>query len=49
MEAYLILGLSGLRMEESLGISPADIVPQATYDLVTGTEVRTLTLVVRRK
>lgn len=49
LEAYLILGLSGLRMEESLGISPADIVPQATYDLVTGTEVRTLTLVVRRK
>lgn len=49
LEAYLILGLSGLRMEESLGISPADIVPQATYDLVTGTEVRTLTLMVRRK
>lgn len=49
LEAYLILGLSGLRTEESLGISPAGIVPQATYDLVTGTEVRTLTLVVRRK
>lgn len=40
LETYLILGLSGLRIE-SLGISPADIVSQATYDLVTGTEVRT--------
>lgn len=48
LETYLILGLSGLRIE-SLGISPADIVSQATYDLVTGTEVRTLALVVRRK
>lgn len=49
LEAYLILGLSGLREEEALGISPADIVPQATFDIVTGTEVRTLTLVVRRR
>lgn len=49
MEAYLILGLSGLREEEALGISPADVVPQATYDIATGTEVRTLTLVVHRK
>ena len=47
--AYLVLGLSGLREEEALGISPADIVPQATFDIVTGTEVRTLTLVARRR
>lgn len=49
LETYLIIGLSGLRMDESLGISPADIVPQATYDLATDTEVRPATLVVRRK
>lgn len=48
LEAYLILGLSGLRLEEALAISPAAVVPQVTFDLATGTEVRTLTAMVER-
>lgn len=48
LEAYLILGLSGLRLEEALGVSPSDVTAQETYDIVTGETVRSLTVSVRR-
>lgn len=48
IEAYLILGLSGLREEEALGMTPADIRAQETVDMVTGEHIRSLTATVRR-
>ena len=47
LEAYLILGLSGLRLEESLGVTPADVEARETYDIVTGESVRSLVVTVR--
>lgn len=48
IEAYCILGLSGFREEEALGITPADISAQETVDMVTGEHIRSLTATVRR-
>lgn len=48
IEAYLILGLSGLREEEALGMTPSDICAQETVDMVTGERIRSLTATVRR-
>lgn len=36
MEAYVILGLSGFRCEEVLGVSPTDCKVQQVYDIATG-------------
>lgn len=47
LEAYLILGLSGLRLEESLGVTPRDVEPRDAYDIVTGTVERSLVVTVR--
>lgn len=47
IEAYLILGLSGLRTEEALAASPSDVSARETYDLVTGDSVRSLTVSIR--
>lgn len=44
IELYCILGLSGLRKEECLGVRPVDIREQSTYSVVTGEEVRTMTV-----
>lgn len=44
VEAYLILGLSGLRTEEALAVSPGNVSARETYDLVTGETVRSLTV-----
>lgn len=48
IELYCILGLSGLRKEECLGVRPVDIREQSTYSVVTGEEVRTMTVSVGR-
>lgn len=42
LEAYLILGLSGLSKEEVLGVRPCDIIRQSVYSYVTGEQVETL-------
>ena len=47
LEAYLILGLSGLRLEESLGVTPRDVEPREAYDIVTGTVEHSLVVTVR--
>ena len=47
LEAYLILGLSGLRLEESLGVTPRDVEPREAFDIVTGTVERSLVVSVR--
>lgn len=47
LEAYLILGLSGLRTEEALAVSPADVARQETLDFETGETVATLTVAIR--
>lgn len=44
VEAYLILGLSGLRAEEALAVSPSDVRAQQTYDVATGEAVRSITV-----
>lgn len=48
IELYCVLGLSGLRKEECLGARPLDIREQSTYSVVTGEEVRTMTVSVSR-
>ena len=47
LEPYLILGLSGLRLEESLGVTPRDVEPREAFDIVTGTVERSLVVTVR--
>lgn len=44
IELYLVLGLSGLRKEECLGVRPCDIQQQTTYSIVTGETVETMTV-----
>lgn len=46
VEAYCILGLSGLGKEEALGVRPCDVREQSTYSFATGEEVRTVTVTV---
>lgn len=46
IELYLILGLSGLRKEECLGVRPCDIQEQSTYSIVTGESVDTMTVTI---
>lgn len=46
VRAYLALGLSGLREEESLGVRPCDLRRQTTYSFATGDEVETMTVTV---
>lgn len=46
LRAYLALGLSGLREEESLGVRPTDLRRQSTYSFATGEEVETMTVTV---
>lgn len=46
VRAYLCLGLSGLREEESLAVRPVDIREQSTYSFATGEELRTVTVTV---
>lgn len=46
IRAYLALGLSGLREEESLGVRPIDLRRQSTYSFATGEEVETMTVTV---
>lgn len=41
--AYCVLGLSGLRMEECLGLRPCDIAETVTHDFITGEEVSSVT------
>lgn len=48
MECYLVLGLSGLRLEESLGIRPVDVRAERVYDFATGGYVDTVTVQVCR-
>lgn len=43
IEAYCILGLSGFRLEESLGLRPCDVSLQETVDIITGEHIRSLT------
>ena len=43
IEAYAILGLSGFRCEEALGVSPADVTAQQVYDIATGGMLTSLT------
>nr|WP_157885828.1 hypothetical protein [Parolsenella massiliensis] len=49
IELYCVLGLSGLRKEECLGVRPVDIREQSTYSVVTGEEVRTMTVSVCKR
>ena len=48
MNAYLILGLSGLRKEEALAVRPCDIKSTTTYDLATGSAVESTFIEVSR-
>ncbi len=48
VEAYLILGLSGLRKEEALAVSPDRIVASATVNAATGEVERTVSVVIDR-
>lgn len=43
VEAYAILGLSGFRCEEALGVSPSDVTAQQVYDIATGGMMVSLT------
>lgn len=44
--AYLVLGLSGLRKEEALGATPAQVAEGSTYSVETGERVETMTCTV---
>lgn len=46
IELYLILGLSGLRKEECLGVRPCDIEQQTTYSVITGERIETVTVTI---
>lgn len=46
IEAYMILGLSGLRTEECLGALRRDVQPRETFDLSTMSTVRTMVVAV---
>lgn len=48
VEAYLILGLSGLRKEEALAVSPDRISVSATVNAATGEVERTVSVIVDR-
>lgn len=48
LECYLILGLSGLRLEESLGARPMDVRAERVYDFATGGTVDTVTVSVEQ-
>ena len=48
IEAYCILGLSGFRLEESLGLRPCDVSLQETVDIITGEHIRSLTATIAR-
>lgn len=43
LRAYLVLGLSGLRMEEALGLRAADVRREEVYSWLTGEMVETVT------
>lgn len=47
LSAYLVMGLSGLRKEEALGMRPIDVSETSTYSIVTGEEVESMTMSVR--
>lgn len=48
IEAYLILGLSGLRKEEALAVCPDCIQASASVDIVTGKMEKTVSVLVER-
>lgn len=48
MNAYLILGLSGLRKEEALAVRPCDLKVSKTYDFATGRRTVSEYIEVRR-
>lgn len=48
MQAYLALGLSGLRKSEALAVRPCDLAMTKLYDFTTGQETESMTVCVRR-
>lgn len=48
LQAYLALGLSGLRKSEALAVRPSDLAMTRIYDFVTGQETESMTVAVSR-